>query len=163
MIPEDDWTPDPNEFEETVARLAFAAPLVTPPPSLRDRVMASIRQKRRPSFVEEQPGILVHRGDLEDWAETPYPGVLVKRVAHDRGREMASYLLKMAAGSTFPNHTHNAEEQCLVLSGEVRFGTVHLRAGDFSKTQPGTLHGHVTTDTGCVLFIVASTHDKTLA
>ena len=65
-----------------------------------------------------------------------------------------TFLLKFAAGASYPNHTHPGGEEVYVLEGEVRFGADHLRAGDYLYTPPGAMHP-VFSKTGCVmLFLV---------
>jgi quercetin dioxygenase-like cupin family protein len=144
-------------YREVAALLGLGVKPATPNGALRERVMASLRS---PLFTEAEPGIWIHRGSDRDWSESPFRGVFVKRVAFDAMTSMATSLVRMEAGAEYPHHTHSAEEQCYVISGEVRLGTVVLRSGDFSKAVPGSHHGEVRSDDGCTLLIVSSAKDE---
>lgn len=144
-------------YREAAALCALAAPSATPDRKLRSRVMASVRT---PYFTEAEPGIFVHRASDRDWSATPFPGVFVKQVCFDAATSMATSLIRMEPGSQYPHHLHTAQEQCYVISGDIRLGTVTLDSGDFSRACPGSHHGQVWTEKGCTLLIVACTHDK---
>lgn len=152
----------PGEAEsliEAAALLAYAVPQVDPPPSLRDRVMACVE----PTPAEPLPGVHVLRAGEGKWRSTPYPGVTYKLLDYDKRRSMATSLLKLEPGAVYPPHRHSEAEQCLVIEGEARIGGVTIRQGDYERADEDTRHGAIETSTGCLLLIIASTHDEMLA
>jgi hypothetical protein len=52
-----------------------------------------------------------------------------------------------------PVHSHNQEEDCLVLEGEVTVGEHVMRSGDWQRAQPGSTHADFWSKAGCLLFI----------
>lgn len=86
----------------------------------------------------------------DDWIETG-PGNTVKILRTDD--DSMSMLVRLEPGTTFPAHSHPADEETYVVDGETWFGDIHLVAGDYHLAPKGTEHGEVRTDTGCTLFI----------
>ena len=62
-------------------------------------------------------------------------------------------MLRFEAGASYPNHVHPAGEEVFVLEGEVRFGAVALKQGDYLYTPPGETHS-VFSRTGCTMLFV---------
>ena len=48
-----------------------------------------------------------------------------------------SFLLRLHPGAVLPPHEHPLEEECYCLEGEVRFGDLVVRAGDYHLAPPG--------------------------
>ncbi len=63
------------------------------------------------------------------------------------------FLLRMAPGAQIPAHEHVADEESLLLECEAMVGDIYLSAGDYHFARKGSLHGLVTTPTGCLLFL----------
>ncbi len=140
-------------FRETATALAVDAPPLTPPPSLKDRVMAA----NRPLLAD--PMIIVRSSEGE-WKPTGMDGITSKLLFYDQESDCATFLLRMQPGSVLLPHCHSRNEQCLVLEGDVRFQATVLRAGDYECARKGSNHGPITTDQGCLLLLVASPHDE---
>ena len=102
---------------------------------------------------------LTVRGAETDWTPLYEDGVdtrglSVKVLRHDEAAGRApTVLLRFDAGASYPNHRHPAGEEVFVLAGDVRFGQVELRAGDYLYTPPGGAHS-VYSKSGCVLLLV---------
>ena len=62
-------------------------------------------------------------------------------------------LVRMAAGTSLPEHEHRYGEQCLVLEGSIRSADMEAQAGDFTFMPPGSTHPKLFTETGCLLLI----------
>jgi quercetin dioxygenase-like cupin family protein len=152
-----------RECQEIAARLAMLLAEGRPSPSVKERLMASVRAKGRDGFSEFEPGIHVLRQDAGRWRQLPWPGVTTKLLHADRTTGFATHLLKLEPGAKYPSHHHAGVEQCLVLEGQVRIGDLLLQAGDFEKADAGTIHHVVTTDAGCLLLIIASKDDEVFA
>jgi quercetin dioxygenase-like cupin family protein len=126
--------------------LAAFAPAVVPPPSLKDRLMGSLK-----SPAEPNPARVVRAGEA-GWRPGPVTGSRVKPLL---GR--STFLLELAPGATFPAHDHDhGAEQCLVISGSVRSGETHVEAGDYVFMPRGSHHEPLETSDGCVLLIAYS-------
>jgi anti-sigma factor ChrR (cupin superfamily) len=79
------------------------------------------------------------------------PGVKIK-VLHDSGGVM-SYLLRMEAGSTLPNHRHPHDEECVVVEGSVQMGEVTMGPGGYLMERKDTLHAPLTTVDGATIYL----------
>lgn len=146
-------------FSQTAAAIPEALETIQPPPHLKQKVLESIRP---PAGLEQPlPGVFVLKQG-GDWKQTPLPGVSTKTLYIDPETSFVTTLLRLQPGAVYPPHHHVGVEQCLVLEGTVRIGDIALQSGDFEFAGVGTNHGPVTTDTGCVLLLVANRHDKFL-
>lgn len=161
---------DPNlpqrlaEWYEVTARIGLGAPAAEPPAELRGKLLREVNRARmasRPLLQEEVSGIYVLRSGQGKWRNTPFPGVTSKLLYLDKQSGLATTLLKLEPGALYPPHHHTAEEQCYVLNGDVRLGdSLHLHEGDFTTATPGTTHGNISSDRGCVLLLISSIHDE---
>lgn len=142
-------------FQAAAAGLPLTAEEVAPPPALRARVLEKI--------AEPEPGMHVVREGEGRWRPTPFPGVTSKTLYYDRETAMATNLLRLEPGASYPPHHHTAVEQCLVLEGDVRQGGVVMTAGDYSRNEAGSDHGRISTVGGCLLLLVSSMKDELLA
>jgi anti-sigma factor ChrR (cupin superfamily) len=79
------------------------------------------------------------------------PGVHMKRL-HREGTAR-SFLLRLEAGAELPGHHHEADEECVVLEGEVFLGELRVAAGDYHLARGGTTHGTIRSPHGAVLFL----------
>jgi len=97
--------------------------------------------------------VVVHPEDYK-WVDSPSAGV--ERMMLDRiGGEVAraTSLVRFAANATFPEHTHGAGEEFLVLEGA--FGDEHelYPAGTYVRNPAGTSHSPRVGDQGCLIFV----------
>ena len=139
-------------------------PPAAPPAEFRAQLMARVEQacaaesEQRPG-AETGPladsGAHVLRAGQGEWTDTPYSGVQFRMLFVDRQRRQFTALVRMAPGSHYPPHSHQAAEECLVLEGDLRLGDCVLRAGDFLRTAPGYQQGVQTTAEGCLLYLTS--------
>ena len=101
---------------------------------------------------EPFPGIVTVREDEGVWAEQT-PGIAIKTLHVDRESGVTSLLMRMEPGSRYPAHKHTGDEECLMLSGEVSFGDLILRAGDYHLAPKGMVHQEAYSATGALVFI----------
>lgn len=109
--------------------------------------------------MDKMTGNQLVRANLTNW--TPLcedgvctDGVFVKGLRYDdNAQRCPSFLLKLTANASYPNHNHPSGEEVYVLEGEVRFGEEHLFAGDYLYTAPNNTHA-VYSKTGCVMLFV---------
>lgn len=155
-------------LREVAGELPYALRSVKPHPRVREKLLASIvapePPKRAKSPLEQPlPGIFVLKKDAADWRKTPYEGVTYKLLYVDKETKFATSLMKMEPGAKYPAHRHAGCEQCLVIEGDARLGSIGVSKGDFEFAVAGTEHGAITTDNGCVLLIIAHADDEVYA
>ncbi|MDJ0911001.1 MAG: cupin domain-containing protein [Woeseiaceae bacterium] len=93
----------------------------------------------------------IRRGDGE-WREI-MPQVYKKTLQVDEARGIESFLLRMEAGGRIPAHDHESDELCCVIEGDLAFGELQLRQGDYHFAHQGSRHLDATTEHGCLLFL----------
>jgi len=159
-----------ESLQETVARLAFDAPLEKPSDGLRAKLLRKIQEpEAKPrlmgGFTEPIPGFQVLKSGEGKWRKHEAPGIQYKVLSFDPATDALTSLVRMEPGAKLPRHRHSREEQCWVLEGDVRQldGTMAIRGGDFFRAMPGTDHEPITTDEGCLLIIIGAAHDERLS
>jgi len=146
-----DWPEVPEIIDPALLRemLEAATPL-TPPPRLRDRVLARVGANPQ-TFVTT-------RSNEVPWRSVA-PGVEFKLLWFDTQVGSKSFLLRAAAGSRFPRHSHRGLEECLVLEGECVIGALRLRIGDFHSASMQAVHDEAYTENGFLMYLRAHIDD----
>lgn len=134
---------------DTATQLAASIDQVTPPPHVRERVLAAA----------VTPGRYTVYAGAADWFDTGLPGIRAKVLALDQGREQATLLIRAEAGAVYPSHTHHAPEECYVVRGSIVIDGRTLHAGDFHHADALSDHGEITTATGAEVLIVGAIED----
>jgi anti-sigma factor ChrR (cupin superfamily) len=124
---------------------------VAPPPAMRARILAAVRETPQNSRTV--------RSDEGEWMVLPFPGVKVKLLSTDDKRGTATILMSLDPGARVPAHDHHGDEESFVISGSCRIGAVGLRKGDFHRAGAGSHHGDVVSDEGCLLLLVVDQDD----
>ena len=136
-------------YDTTVSALAATVEPVTPPPHVRERVLAAAGT----------PGNYTLRAAADDWFDTPFAGIRGRVLAVDRTRSMATLLLRAAPGAVYPSHKHHGAEECYVLSGSIVVEGRTLQAGDFHHADEDSDHGEITTLEGADVLVVGAIED----
>ncbi|MBL8352158.1 MAG: cupin domain-containing protein [Burkholderiaceae bacterium] len=83
-------------------------------------------------------------------------GVAIKVLREHDGR--MSYLLRLAPGASLPPHRHRADEECIVLDGELCVGSrIRLGPGGYHLAHRGALHARLASATGATVFLHGAT------
>jgi len=67
-------------------------------------------------------------------------GVRFKLLDEDPVQERRTLLVRIEPAAIYPAHRHAGPEQCLVLEGDLRFGEVVFRGGDYIRAPEGSVH-----------------------
>jgi anti-sigma factor ChrR (cupin superfamily) len=152
-----------REFEAVAGDLGLAAPGAEPPTGVRARLLSLVSEGGGESGAGIAPGFLVLRAGEGQWRPTDDAGVTFKLLFADRERGTITTLVRMEPGSRIRSHRHLGVEQCLVLEGDVRSGSVAMTAGDFNCSMPGSVHDELASDNGALLLIVSPEHYEPVA
>lgn len=101
------------------------------------------------------PGTLTTRAGKAAWFEIG-PGITGRLLHVDRTQNRQHLLIRMAPGATYQPHAHHADEQTLVIEGDLSFGGLDLKAGDFHAATPSSSHPPGRTVNGCLVHVVMS-------
>jgi putative transcriptional regulator len=162
--------------QRSVNLLALASPQVSPPPSLRDKVLAPrsapdrvgtgesptppqapAPHEDRPSHTAPplSPGFHFHAAqESAGWKPLPLPGAWIKLLSVDRASGYAVLLGKLDPGVRYPAHTHTGSENLYILTGDLQIGQLALGPGDFHHSDAGTSHPLNHSIEGCTLLAV---------
>jgi quercetin dioxygenase-like cupin family protein len=145
------------------AKLAPAATGVAtdmaPAAATFDRIMARI-DALGATAVPALPGTVTLRANEGAWEALPDAGDGVERkmLWDDAATGRHAYLIRLAAGGHIHWHAHPADEECYVISGDLNFGPLELKAGDFHLAKRGVAHPPATSKTGAVFLISTQAH-----
>ncbi|MEY2633446.1 MAG: hypothetical protein RIR00_2100 [Pseudomonadota bacterium] len=116
--------------------------------AIKSRLMQRVRQQRR-NLLSDQCLSTLPAAEGE-WR--PFlPKVSIRHL--QRVGDSLTYLLKLEPGAILVPHDHPQDEECIVLSGEVRIGETVARTGDYHFAPKGVAHGAIVSDTGALLFL----------
>jgi quercetin dioxygenase-like cupin family protein len=99
------------------------------------------------------PGTSTKRAADAEWQQHS-EGIVFRVLKVDEARGRQTLLVKMQPGAIYQSHSHDIDEECLVIEGDLQFGDLVLRAGDFHLATSGTHHPTGKTTAGCLLHVV---------
>ena len=117
---------------------------------LKQKVMSRIKS---PATSE---GIIVHAAQV-DWIELN-EFLSIKVLTRDVHNKVQTSYWRLQPGAVIPWHSHQNQEDCLVLEGDLSVGEQCLMAGDFNQMDKGTSHGPITTVGGALLYLKHDIH-----
>ena len=134
---------------DTALSLGSAAPPVSPPEHVRERLLARIGAPSRYTLTAEET----------EWKESGLPGLTMRILAVDRPRGTVTVLIRGEAGAVYPAHRHSGAEECYVIRGSVLIDGRTLGPGDFHHADADSDHGEIVTPTGAEVLIVGAIAD----
>lgn len=166
MSGDDRMDEDLREFDRVVASLAYAASPVEPPASVKEKLLARVAEAQAaekalpPGGFFVKPGVTgVHTSDVE-WGETFVKGLYQKTIHRDETRKTTTRLLKIEPGVRYPRHKHGGPEEIFLLSGTLWVNGTLLQAGDYCRSEAGTVESGTFSDDGATAIIVSSDGDE---
>ena len=132
---------------------------LAPAAATLDRIMARV-DALGAKAVPALPGTVTLRAGEGAWEALPSAGTGVERrtLWDDPKTGRHAYLIRLAAGGTIHWHPHPADEECYVISGDLNFGPLELKPGDFHLAKRGVAHPAATSKTGAVFMISTQAH-----
>jgi quercetin dioxygenase-like cupin family protein len=140
------------------AFVAWPTGVLRPSGSLWERLARRIAAETGQPPVAPEPRRWV---DEPEWSEVA-PGISVKLLATDPERSRVSLLVRLAPGTHYPPHRHDGVEELHMLEGELIVGDQTLHAGDYLRSEPGTVDRLVWSETGCTGVLLTSPGDAIL-
>jgi quercetin dioxygenase-like cupin family protein len=102
-------------------------------------------------------GITVHASQVQ-WIELNQY-LSIKVLVRDVKNKVQTSYWRLKPGAVIPWHSHENEEDCLVLEGDISIGEQTLFSGDFNQMEKGSAHGPITTVGGALLYLKHDIHD----
>jgi quercetin dioxygenase-like cupin family protein len=156
-----DW--ELSSFDDVTDALAYAVDLAAPSPILRERLLDRARglDYERDALDVVAASAAVDASD-RGWTPHRIPGVEVKSLFVDEAKREAVLLVRAAAGVRYPSHRHAAFEDMFMLAGELRFGERVYTAGEYIRSERGSIHEPSETRTGCMFLLRGSLDNELL-
>lgn len=161
------------DFHAMSDLMCIASPQVTPPDSLREKVLARIAAGTpsvRSSVPPMPPALMAMAGlrfedsaESRGWKSLPIPGAYIKLLSMEKERGYAVLLGKLEKGTRYPAHINAGPEDFFVLSGDLVIGNRRMSAGDFHHADEGSLHEENYSVDGCTLLAVLTLDDPLVA
>ncbi len=159
-----------KDLQNVASRLGTTVKPITPPSSLRAKLMESIAAERK---IDEQDsasepveqlkdeGLTFVRSTDDLWREI-LPGILLKPLSFDATQGRMTALARMAAHTNYAAHKHTAPEEFYVLEGTCFVGGQLLHPGDYHRAEVGTVHHETSSKDGCLMLIIFSPNNELL-
>ena len=135
-------------WESAVLALAEDILPVTPPPALKDRLLAAVARPLPAGYVIRQP-------DDGGFRPSPYPGISVRVLHIDHVLKRFACLMRVAPGACLPHHPHAVAEECIVLEGSFRVAGVTMVPGAYQRVEAGVDHLDQWSETGALVYLNA--------
>jgi anti-sigma factor ChrR (cupin superfamily) len=150
--------------------LVLAAPAISPPAALREKVLRRIDDSTalKPAKNKPSPDVMtglrfLNSADQEPWKPLPIPGTYIKLLSLESDRSYAVLLGKLDPGARYPAHRNAGPEDFYILTGDLVIGDRRLGAGDFHHADSGSQHAENYSVAGCTLLAVLTTDDPLVA
>jgi len=151
-----------RRLQDVVTGIASSV-AATPPPQLRDRLMARVaRTPRTPGLAYNEAGLLIARSQEISW-QSLAPGITYKPLYRDKARNSDTMLIRMDAGARLASHRHSQIEELFLLSGDLHVEDQVMYAGDYCRADLGSVHDASYTESGCLFLLMASPDNQFLA
>ena len=115
---------------------------------MRDNILDQVAQEEACTL----PGFKTIRAAEGEWIEA-LPGAHIKVLHQEGDSGLLTYLARLEPGFEMPGHPHPFDEECIMLEGELWFGDLKLKAGDYHFAAQGVHHGRLRTQTGALAFL----------
>lgn len=141
---------------------------MAPPASVRKRLLKGVAEgqtgseRARHGVLLQKTGLLITRSEELPWEAAPIPGILSKALYVDAKRKYSTSLVRVEPRAVYPSHRHNDIEEVFLLEGDFLIDGVHMRPGDYCRSEPGSVHGQSSTECGALLLVFASQQDEML-
>lgn len=151
------------QYQEAAMALSYSAEPVDLSKDLKGRLFNTLGLAppedvlSSPETAPDNPLRSVRFQDIE-WKAHPVPGVEISIFYTDPIARRISGVLKAAPGMEYPPHRHGGVEEIYMISGDLRIGTEIYGAGDYIRSNPGSVHAP-RSQNGCMFFFNTSMSD----
>ena len=151
-----------ESYQSAVTAIPYSSSPLTPPADLKDRLFDRLGLEKSSSHEVPDPSPTsfqaVRSQDLS-WQPHPVPGVFIAIVHMDEIKREIVGFLRAEPGVHYPNHCHGAEEEMVMLEGDLVIGDEVYGPGDYIRSHPGSSHAPYTNG-GCQFFFHGSMDDE---
>lgn len=151
------------EYQSAVTAIPYTTPTVTMAADLKNRLFDRLELDTPPPLPLSAPVVpssyfAVRSQDL-NWQPHEVSGVSIAILSTDEVKREIVGLFKAAPGVYYSIHRHAAIEEIYMLSGDLVVGDQLYSAGDYIRSEPGSVHGPYT-NSGCLFLFHTSMDDE---
>lgn len=153
-------------YRELVGLLGKTVDAEAAPVGLRDRLLDAverIEEQDSRGVVLQEPGLLISSAAKMEWVKLELPGVWVKPLFVNEETGYATAMVRLEPGTVYPSHVHSEPEELFVIEGEIEVHGQIMRAGDYCRAEPGTVHKSAFTKSGGLFLVSSSANDEIFA
>ena len=116
-------------------------------PLENERIFARVRKN-----IGFSEGVETLRSEGGDW-RVLRERVHLKVLKRDVATGLANYLMRYLPGGRVERHPQRFEEECMLVSGDLRIDDIDMQPGDLQFAHPGCEHGPLSTVNGALVFV----------
>ena len=129
----------------------------------RERLQDLPPEEQNSGVLLQQNGLLIARSETMEWQPGASAGIWTKPLFVDPDRQYATSLVRMDKGIHYPAHRHEDVEELYLLAGDLLVEGHSMRAGDYCRAEPDSIHRESSTVGGCLFVLMSSQKDEVLA
>lgn len=152
-------------FQFVADQLSYSPPIVTPPPTLRDRLLKRVKNEAlsdsQNKSIDIQTGLTFVRTADKPWQEIQ-PGIQLKLLFIDKKQGRMTALARMEPDTTYAAHRHTTAEEFYILEGTCDVDGQLLQTGDYHRAEADSIHYKTATKDGCLMLIIFSPDNEML-
>ncbi len=150
------------DYQLGMTAIAYTAPSLPMNSMLKDRLFERLELDPAQAKAIPAPAFVSYRAVRSqelNWQPHPTPGVEIAIVHIDEMKRELVGFLRANPGVRYPLHRHAAVEEIFMLEGDLRVGDEVYGAGDYIRSNPGSMHAPYTLG-GCRFFFHTSMDDE---
>ena len=144
-----------DSLRQAVAHISLMPARVAPPTDLRDRLLERVGRMHHSPFTFATAAAATGES-------LAIEGVQVRVLFTDQDEQRIAMLVRMAAGTVYPQHRHTGHEDCYVIEGDLLVEGVRMGPGDYVRAGAASTHHAISTQNGCLLLIGCHMRDEIL-
>lgn len=150
-----------SSYQSAITAIAYTIPPLSIDSTLKDRLFDRLGfdPPQSEAIPESSASYQAIRSHELNWQLHPTPGVEVAIVHTDEVKREIVGFLRAEPGVRYPLHQHAAIEEIFMLEGDLIIGDEVYGAGDYIRSNPGSIHAPHTVG-GCRFFFHTSMDDE---
>jgi quercetin dioxygenase-like cupin family protein len=159
-------------YQAAVDAIPYGAPIVPVASDLKTRLFASLGMEQpeplplpspEPATPAPDWANLVVRSRSWKWRPYHVPRIVAAPLHLDQQQRKLVAVVKAEPGALYPAHAHAGIEEIFMLTGDLTIGEQVYEAGDYIRSELGTVHTDAETRQGCMFLVHTSMDDRFLA
>jgi quercetin dioxygenase-like cupin family protein len=152
-----------TEYQSAVTAIPYSSPSIPMAADLKNRLFDRLELDSPPTLPVNNPmtppGFFAVRSQDLNWKPHRVPGASVAILRRDEIKREIVGVFRADPGVHYPMHRHATIEEIYMLSGDLVIGDRVYSAGDYIRSEAGSVHGPYSNG-GCMFFFHTSMDDE---